>query len=138
MIISLYFIFNLFFIINYPLRVKSIRNNFKYLSHLSETNSLGEESYEIISKFYNNIIELESKYIITKISWIKRENNKFNYLLGVFEGANDPNFKDAIPIGIIKENENLDIINFLKINTNISYKYIRYIPPNKNNSDICL
>jgi hypothetical protein len=58
--------------------------------------------------------------------------------LGVFEGANDRHFKDAIPIGIIKEkeNENLDLINYLNINTNSSYKYIRYIPPNKNNSDI--
>ena len=136
MSISLYFILNLFFLLNYPLRVKSIRNNIKYLLYSSKTNSLDEESYELKSKFYNNIIELESNYIITKISWIKRENYKFNYLLGVFEGANDPDFKDAIPIGIIKENENLDLINYLKINTKTSYKYIRYIPPNKNNSDI--
>lgn len=126
--ISLYLILNLFFILNYPLKVKSIRN--------SETNLLDEESYEINSKFYDNIIELESNYIITRISWIKRENYKFNYLLGVFEGANDPHFKDAIPIGIIKENENLDLINYIDINTNNSYKYIGYIPPNKNNSDI--
>ena len=28
------------------------------------------------------------------------------------------------------------MINYLNINTNSSYKYIRYIPPNKNNSDI--
>jgi len=94
--ISLYFILNLFFFLNYPLKVKSI----KFSSYLSE-----QESYEINLKFNNNVIELNSNYIITKISWIKRENYKFNYLLGVFEGANDPNFKDAIPIGIIKEKE---------------------------------
>lgn len=127
--ISLYFILNIFFFLNCPLKAKSI----KFSSYLSE-----QESYEINSKFNNNVIELNSNYIITKISWIKRENYKFNYLLGVFEGANDPNFKDAIPIGIIKEKENksLDLINYLNIKTNSSYKYIRYIPPNKNNSDI--
>ena len=134
--ISLYIIFNLFFFLNYPLKVKSIRNKIRYSSYLSENKFLEEESYEINSKFYNNIIELDSDYIITKISWIRRENYKYNYLLGVFEGANDPNFKDVIPIGIIKEKENEDLINYLKINTNNSYKYIRYIPPNKNSSDI--
>ena len=127
--ISLYFILNLFFFLNYPLKVKSI----KFSSYLSE-----QESYEINSKFNNNVIELNSNYIITKISWIKRENYKYNYLLGIFEGANDPDFKNAIPIGIIKEkeNESLDLVNYLNISTNIPYKYIRYIPPNKNNSDI--
>ena len=132
--ISLSFILNLFFFLNCLLTVKSI----KFSSNLSENKLSDEASYEINSKFFNNIIELDSNYIITKISWIKRENYKFNYLLGVFEGANDLNFSDAIPIGIIKEkeNENLDLINYLNIKTNNTYKYIRYIPPNKNNSDI--
>jgi len=134
--ISSLFFLNLFFFLNYPLKVKSIRNNIKYSPNLKENYALDEESYEINSKFYNNTIELDSNYIITKISWIKRENYKFNYFLGVFEGANDPHFKDAIPIGIIKEKESLGLINYLNIDTNNTYKYIRYIPPNKNNSDI--
>jgi hypothetical protein len=46
---------------------------------------------------------LESDYIITKISWTKREDYKFNNLLGIFEGSNDPSFCDGVPLAMIKE-----------------------------------
>jgi len=82
------------------------------------------------------IIELESDFIVTKISWTKRENYKFNYLLGIFEGANDPSFMDAIPIGIIKEEGSFDDTNYVNINFPFSFKYKRYFPPNRNNTDI--
>lgn len=84
----------------------------------------------------NTFIELESEFIITKISWIRREMNKFNYLFGIFEGSNEPTFKNAIPLGIIKDDKSSDLINYININVTFSYKYIRYIPPNENNSDI--
>ena len=84
----------------------------------------------------NKIIELESDFIVTKISWTKKENYKFNYLLGIFEGANDPSFMDAIPIGIIKEEGSLDHSNYVNIDFPFSFKFIRYVPPNRNNTDI--
>ena len=37
---------------------------------------------------------------------------------------------------MIKNIDNLNDINYLDINSTTSYKYIRYIPPNKNNTDI--
>ena len=84
----------------------------------------------------NNIIELESDYIINKISWTKKDLYKYNYLFGVFEGSNDKSFEDGIPIAIIKDQKNFDKINYIDINSKNSYKYIRYIPPNSNNTDI--
>lgn len=84
----------------------------------------------------NNIIELESDYIITQISWTRKDNYKYNYLLGVFEGSNDPSFMDGIPIAIIKEQGNFNEINYIDINSPFSFKYIRYTPPNKNNTSI--
>ena len=85
-------------------------------------------------KINSNIIELDSDYIITQISWTKNENYDLNYLLGVFEGSNDPSFKYPIPLAIIKEKDNE--LNYINISTPYSYKYIRYIPPNRNSSDI--
>ena len=84
----------------------------------------------------NTIIELESEFIITQISWTKKDNYKYNYLLGVFEVSNNPTFEDGIPIAIIKEQGGLNEINYLDINSPSSYKYLRYIPPNKNNTQI--
>jgi hypothetical protein len=65
--ISFYFILNIFFFLSFLLKVKSI----KYSSYLSENEDLDKESYEsfeIISKYNNNIIELDSNYIITKLA----------------------------------------------------------------------
>ena len=54
---------------------------------------------------------------------------KSKFLLGVFEGANDPSFMDAIPLNIIKEeNNNLELYEYeLSIGVKLSFKYIRYI-----------
>ena len=95
-----------------------------------ETN-LKSENKEINS---NTIIELESGFIITQIRWNKNDNDDLNYLLGIFEGANDPSFKDAVPLAMIKGE--LQIVNYIEVNTSNTYRYVRYIPPNKNNSDI--
>ena len=87
-------------------------------------------------KVNNNIMELDSDYIITQISWTKNENYDLNYLLGIFEGSNDPSFKDPIPLAMIKDKDISNEVNYINISTPNSYKYIRYIPPNRNNSDI--
>ena len=94
------------------------------------------KSTEIEYTKNNNIIELKSEHIITQISWTKKEDYKFNYLLGIFEGSNDPSFSDAVPIAMIKDQANLNEVNILDVNVPKFYKYIRYIPPNKNNTDI--
>ena len=82
-------------------------------------------------------MELNSNYVIARISWTKSEKNKLNYLLGVFEVANDPSFSDAIPIAMIKDQEVFNETNYIDINVTQSYKYLRYIPPlNKKQADI--
>ena len=83
-----------------------------------------------------NIIELDPDYFITQISWTKNENYDLNYLFGIFEGSNDSSFKNPIPIAMIKNKDNFSKMNYINISTPNSFKYIRYVPPNKNNSDI--
>ena len=84
----------------------------------------------------NSIIEIKPNYIITGIKWKKIDNYKKNYLLGVFEGSNDESFMDGTPIAILKEQLLSKNVNYIHLNSSKSYKYIRYIPPNKNNSSI--
>ena len=86
----------------------------------------------------DDILELNNEYVITQISWTKHGIYKYNYLLGVFEGSNDPSFSDAIPIAMIKEEGKLNEVNVIDLNIANSYKYIRYIPPNKNKTAITL
>ena len=131
----LFIILNLNLIYNISLNeIKKENQNLR--AQFSDKPKLIESSEIKSSVLDNGVIDLDSDYIITRISWVKRESYKYNYLLGIFEGANDPSFKDVIPLGMIKDDESLELINYININTPFSYKYIRYIPPNKNNSDI--
>ena len=107
-----------------------------YASNESKKRNLREGDSEIQFTMNNNIIQLQSEHVITQISWTKTDSYKYNYLLGIFEGANDPSFSDAVPIAMIKENGELQDVNIIDVNIPNSYKYIRYIPPNNNKTDI--
>ena len=48
--------------------------------------------------------------------------------MGIFEGSNEPNFFDSIPLYMFTEQSNT---NFINIESNSSYTYIRYISPLK-------
>jgi len=61
----------------------------------------------------NNIIRLESNFFVTQISWTKTEDYELNFLLGVFEGSNEPSFIDGIPIAIIKKHGEFNVINYI-------------------------
>ena len=81
-------------------------------------------------------LEFENSYRITKIGWAQKENDKNNYLLGIFEGGNDPSFFDAVPLTMIVEEGKDGAINYLKINTIRSFKYVRYVGPSGKNCTI--
>ena len=95
---------------------------FSLYSLQKKKNSLQEIEYTIKD---DKTMELNSDYIITKIAWTKNEDNKLNYLLGVFEAANDPSFSDAIPIAMIKDQEVFDEINYIDVKITKYYKYLR-------------
>ena len=95
-----------------------------------------ERINEISISEEKNIIEIEPNYIITQISWTKTEDYILNYVLGVFEASNDSSFINAIPITIIKEEGKFNEVNYIDLKILNTYKYIRYIPPNKNNTSI--
>jgi hypothetical protein len=77
--------------------------------------------------------ELSSPHIITKISWSKIDTISIDQRFGLFEGANEPNFIDAVPLYMFKENINS---NFIEIESMSSFKYVRYVSPLKQNISI--
>ena len=76
-------------------------------------------------------LKLDSKFRISRVG-VAFPNNakKEEYLLGIFEGANDPSFFESNPIFMITEELELGKINYFEIKSNIKYQYIRYIGPN--------
>ena len=105
---------------------------------LSQDNSQKLDVTEIKSTSYSNYIKwigfsLSSKHIITKISWTYKNNFFVNEIFGSFEGSNEPNFIDSIPLYMFTEHSN---INFIEIKLKYSFKYIRYVAPLKKNIHI--
>ena len=70
--------------------------------------------------------ELPSSHIITKISWSGISSS--DLMFGLFEGANEPTFLDAVPLYMFKEQSSE---NYINIESTASVKYIRYVSPLK-------
>ena len=72
-------------------------------------------------------LELSSPAKISKIGFTHLSSEPKDYLLGVFQGANDKTFFDAFPLYMIKEKIDPDKTNFFKISCSKTFKYLRYV-----------
>lgn len=75
-------------------------------------------------------LDLGEKYIITKVGYSPRITQKQRVQLAVIEGANNPDFSDALPIYLIK-NEGVEYqMSYDKVNCSRGFRYVRYVSPN--------
>ena len=82
-------------------------------------------------------LKLDSKYLITKIGFALKTNDKSDFLLGVFEGSNDITFIESYTLSMILDGEP-NKLNYLEVKVSKKFKYIRYIGPNKKYCPISL
>ena len=81
-------------------------------------------------------LELSSATKITKICFSLSSSEPKDYLLGVFQGANDKTFFDAFPLYMIKEELEPTKLQEIKISSNQKFKYVRYVSPDEKISSI--
>ena len=74
-------------------------------------------------------LDLGEKHIITTIAYCPRANQESRLLLGVFEGANNPDFGDAIPLLLITGNTPYNKMTEAEIDCSRGFRYVRYIGP---------
>ena len=77
-------------------------------------------------------LDLGSQYIIDEVKWSAPLNNPDQVLLGVFQGANNEDFSDAVPIAII------DDANETGKNVDCSrgFRFVRYVGPSNSYGNI--
>ena len=73
---------------------------------------------------------------INKIVFSHSSKNHKDYLLGIFQGANDKTFFDAYPLYMIREELEPNKEHSIQISCNHKFQYIRYVKPNKKSSPI--
>jgi len=73
-------------------------------------------------------LDLKTTYVITQIGFAasSRSNGPESTLLGLFEGANQSDFSDALPLFLIKEAAPSGQLTYADINVSRAFRYVRY------------
>ena len=75
-------------------------------------------------------MDLQTKYVITKIGYAPRRAHSSRVQLAVIEGANKSDFSDAMPIHIIKESAPEGKMTYAEVECSRGFRYVRYVTPN--------
>lgn len=74
-------------------------------------------------------LDLGSPHVITQIGYSPRISQPARVQLAVIEGANDPDFTDAVPIYIIPDTAAEGMMTMTDIHCSKGFRYVRYISP---------
>ena len=75
-------------------------------------------------------LDLGKKHIITKVGWAPRIDNQKRVELALLEGANSPDFSDALPIHIVKQPGVNNTMHYADVDCSRGFRYVRYVSPN--------
>lgn len=81
-------------------------------------------------------LDLGEPCVITKVAFCPRPGQAQAMLLGVFEGANNPDFGDAIPLYLINQTPSQNSLTFQPITCSKGYRYVRYVGPSNANCNV--
>lgn len=82
-------------------------------------------------------IDLGTPHIIDQVSWIPNASSiERSVRLGVFEGANEPDFSDGVPLYLIDEDGIMGETQSADITVTRPFRYVRYISPSSYKSKI--
>ena len=74
-------------------------------------------------------LDLGEKHVITKVGWTPRPHYQHRVELAIIEGANEPDFSDALPLCVVKEpGENL-AMHYADVDCSRGFRYVRFIAP---------
>ncbi|MBO4754387.1 MAG: CotH kinase family protein [Bacteroidales bacterium] len=74
-------------------------------------------------------LDLGQSYVITKVGWMPRSGYTSRVLLGVFEGANSPDFMDALPLTLIRQAGTAGKMKYATVSCSQGFRYVRYVGP---------
>jgi hypothetical protein len=83
-------------------------------------------------------LDLGEPHVITRIGWAPANRNRGDerILLGVFEGANTPDFMDALPLYIITQKGTYGKMDYAETTCSKGFRYVRYVGPSDQRCNI--
>ena len=77
-------------------------------------------------------LDLGERHIITRVGIASRNNSSTDadkVWLGVFEGADSPDFSDAMPLHIVAEKPKPGVMTYADVSCSRGFRYVRYVGP---------
>ena len=75
-------------------------------------------------------LDLGTPHVITKVGYSPRIGQEGRVELALIEGANKPDFSDALPLAIIKQKGTARQMSYLNVRFSRGVRYVRYVGPN--------
>ncbi|MCC8072384.1 MAG: CotH kinase family protein [Bacteroidales bacterium] len=77
-------------------------------------------------------LDLGEPHVITRVGWMPRDDvyGESRVVLAMFEGANSPDFMDAIPIYLNTERGTRGQMSYADVDCSRGFRYVRYVGPN--------
>ena len=77
-------------------------------------------------------LDLGERYVVTKVGWSPRNDvhGEQRVQLAVFEGANSPDFMDAMPLYVNDKKGTIGKMDYADVDCSLGFRYVRYIGPN--------
>lgn len=75
-------------------------------------------------------MDLGAPHVITRVGCSPRISQEGRVELALFEGANQADFSDALPLAIVKEKGQPRVMQYIDINCSRGFRYVRYVGPN--------
>ncbi|MDS1032904.1 CotH kinase family protein [Porphyromonadaceae sp. NP-X] len=74
-------------------------------------------------------LDLGAKHVITKIGYSPRISYPARVQLALIEGANSPDFSDAVPLYLIPNAAAENVMTYADVNCSRGFRYVRYVSP---------
>ena len=74
-------------------------------------------------------LDLGTRHVITKVGYSPRVSQEGRVQMALIEGANQADFSDALPIGLIKEPGQSGKMQYLPVEVTRGFRYVRYVGP---------
>lgn len=75
-------------------------------------------------------LDLGDKYVINRVGVAPRVDHESRVVLGLFEGANQADFSDALPLAIVREPGKNREMQYIDVQCSRGFRYVRYVGPN--------
>ncbi|MGM9838429.1 MAG: CotH kinase family protein [Paludibacteraceae bacterium] len=76
-------------------------------------------------------LDLGVQYVISRVGWAPRNDGlgEGRVVLGMFQGANSPDFMDAVPLYLITGRGTIGQMSYADVDCSRGFRYVRYVGP---------